>query len=170
MTFDTHDAVGLKHTVGFKYRHPPRQKLQAIDKDILQHPDDGTDGPLMKRLKGLNGPKPLVVGKYADVNQRMRRLLVEMAEACAVAKWQEMNYRNEATALARLKLHFRRIVGLACHKSQARLLLDRLNNLDGSAQRQKAFQRKSKLAVIGVDDQWMGQDEPRPLDDMRFNA
>ena len=44
-----------------------------------------------------------------------------------------------------------RIVGLACHKSQARLLLDRLNNLDGSAQRQKAFQRKSKLAVIGVD-------------------
>ena len=78
-----------------------------------------------------------------------------------------MNYRNEATALARLKLHFRRIVGLACHKSQARLLLDRLNNL---AQRQKAFQRKSKLAVIGVDDQWMGQDEPRRLDDMRFNA
>ena len=89
MTFDTHDAVGLKHTVGFKYRHPPRhgaekragsiykeqvKKLQAIDKDILQHPDDGTDGPLMKRLKGLNGPKPLVVGKYADVNQRMRRL------------------------------------------------------------------------------------------------
>ena len=93
-----------------------------------------------------------------------------MAEACAVAKWQEMNYRNEATALARLKLHFRRIVGLACHKSQARLLLDRLNNLDGGAQRQKAFQRKSKLAVIGVDDQWMGRDEPRRLDDMRFNA
>ena len=85
----------------------------------------------MKRLKGLNGPKPLVVGKYAVVNQN----------------------RNEATALARLKCNFRRIVGLACHKSQARLLLDRLNNLDGSAQRQKAFQRKSKLAVIGVDDQ-----------------
>ena len=91
-----------------------------------------------------------------------------MAEACAVAKWQELNYRNEATALARLKLHFRRIVGLSCHKRQARLLLDRLNNLDGSAQRQK--ERKPKLAVIGVDDQWMGQDEPRPLDDMCFNA
>lgn len=25
LTFDTHDAVGLKHTVIFKYRHPPRQ-------------------------------------------------------------------------------------------------------------------------------------------------
>ena len=110
----------------------------------------------MRRLKGLNGPKPLVVGKYADVNQRMRRLLVEMADACAVAKWQEMNYRNEATALARLKLHFRRIVGLACHKSQARLLLDRLNNLDGGAQRQKAFQRKSNNGWDETNqDDWM---------------
>ena len=61
-----------------------------------------------------------MVGKYADVN-KMRRLIVEMADACALAKWQEMNYSNEATALARLKLHFRRIVGLAQWCIQAKM-------------------------------------------------
>ena len=34
MTFDTHDAVGLKHTVVFKYRHPPRHGLDPKDRIV----------------------------------------------------------------------------------------------------------------------------------------
>ena len=56
---------GAEKWAGSVYKEQVK-KLQAINKDILHHPDDGTDGPLMKRLKGFNWPKPLVVGKYAE--------------------------------------------------------------------------------------------------------
>ena len=104
--------------------------LQDIDANILGHPQ-GSDGPLVQRLKSFVGPKPLVVGKYGDLNSGLRQLIDAFAKSAGAAKWKEYNYRSEEIATARIKVHFSRLLGLAAHKGQARLLLDRIHAFNG---------------------------------------
>ena len=72
------------------------------------------------------------MGKYADVNKHLRQLTSEIAEIAAVSKWKALNFRDEATAIARMKVHYRRVLGMARHKSLSHTLIDRLGRLDGN--------------------------------------
>ena len=104
----------------------------------------------MQRLKSFVGPKPLVVGKYGDLNSGLRQLINDFAKAAGAAKWKEHNYKSEEIATARMKVHFSRVLGLAAHKSQARLLLDRIHALDGPAQRIRSLNRTAEIGTFGT--------------------
>ena len=141
-------------------------KLQDIDANILGHPQ-GSDGPLVQRLTSIVGPKPLVVGKYGDLNSGLRQLIDAFAKSAGAAKWKEYNYRSEEIATARIKVHFSRVLGLAAHKGQARLLLDRIHALDGPAQRTRSLNRTAEVGTFGTSGEAHELD-PQKLDG-RFN-
>jgi hypothetical protein len=142
-------------------------KLKKVEVQCLGISADSDDGPLIRQLNSIIGPKPLVVGKYADVNQQLRKLTSEIAVKAAIAKWKALNFRDEASAIARMKVHYRRVLGMACHKSLSHLLLDRLGRLDGNVQRQATTMRVATTAIFGADLPLFGQHEPHQLD-VRF--
>ena len=143
-------------------------KLKKVEEQCLGISADSDDGPLIRQLNSIIGPKPLVVGKYADVNQQLRKLTSEIAVKAAIAKWKALNFRDEASAIARMKVHYRRVLGMACHKSLSHLLLDRLGRLDGNVQRQATTMRVATTAIFGADLPLFGQHEPHQQD-MRFH-
>ena len=89
------------------------------------------------------------------------------AKSAGTAKLKEYNYRSEEIATARIKVHFSRVLGLAAHKDQARLLLDRIHALDRPAQRTRSLNGTAEIGTFGTYGEAHEQD-PQKLDG-RFN-
>ena len=161
------DALGTEARSKSVYQDSIRA-LRKVDRETLGHTGAGP-GPLEARLKSLNGPKPLVIGKYADCNKGMHKLVLSIAKHTALHRWKKFNFRSEKSAIGIMTYQLRRQIGLACHKGFANLLLDRLPRIDGFLSSSAARERQRTTSTWGYNDFAYGQGPPQRHSGFQFN-
>ena len=101
-------------------------KARAADRR-WNNTEEGSQGPIERRLLEFGPIRGLVVGAFGEVNSEISKLIKRMAEFNAERQWRMMGANSITEAAATLKARFTRSIGVEGARGLARL---RLRNLD----------------------------------------
>ena len=113
--------------------------------------EEGTQGPIERRLLEFGPVRGLVVGAFGEVNPEVPKLIKRMAEYNAERQWRLMGANTVTEAAATLKARFTRSIGVEAARGLARLRLRNLDRVCGEVDgtlpsRKRAFFFKARWA------------------------
>ena len=92
---------------------------------------------------------PLVFGAFADVNVGFEKLISNLASHGASVHWRSLMANSITNAKGVLQWRIRRTIGMAIHKANADLVLDRLPLIGARASAHAARRVRARAAMFG---------------------
>ena len=106
-------------------------------------------GPVERRLRTFGPVLPLVFGAFADVNSQFEKLISDMAAHGAVVLWRSLMATDSSNAKGVLQWRIRRTLGMAIHRANANLVLDRLPLIGARASAHAARRARARASMFG---------------------
>jgi hypothetical protein len=106
-------------------------------------------GPVAERLASFGPVLPLVFGAFADVNVGFEKLISNLASHGASVHWRSLMANSITNAKGVLQWRIRRTIGMAIHRANADLVLDRLPLIGARASAHAARRARARAAMFG---------------------
>ena len=105
--------------------------LTGVEEALGVAPDDGADGPLRERLRGLGGVSGVVGGAFGGGSAGMHRLVGMLAMRAAEERWRDMLQPSIAHCEGVLRVEMQREICFAMARSRSQVLSMRLALVTG---------------------------------------
>ena len=100
--------------------------LTGVEEALGVAPDDGADGPLRERLRGLGGVSGVVGGAFGGGSAGMHRLVGMLAKRAAEERWRDMLQPSIAHCEGVLRVEMQRELCFAMARSRSQVMSMRL--------------------------------------------